>query len=675
MDKQDFLYVSEKTFGNLVQPDGRYLHWITRIDEELPIPMKLTGSGSERPLTLIDVLSEAKEQEPQQEALRIKRHGRWVSWSYAEYYELSHCFARAMVSLGITGRKCINIIGFNNPEWVIGFMGAELADCVPVGVYTTSSTDAVKHIGNHSEAELILVQNEELLEVYLQVIHEMPTIKAFVVYLPKTDLSQYRHRHPEIVSWDHFMSRGTHDFDNEIEARKRLVTPSRVATIIYTSGTTGPPKGVLLSHDNYVWTSRLLIEASGISGKNEQCVSYLPLSHVAAQITDIIGCIIIKACISFADERALQGTLGETLKEVRPTFFLGVPRVFEKIEEKIKAIAGESGWLKMKIATWAKDVGYRSTIAQQDHRPNPWGFCLANTLVFQKVKEAIGLDKAKIIFVSAAPVSRSTLDFFASLNITLINVYGMSEAAGPMSTSYMHKFSLYSAGFALPSATIAILDEQGRILPSGSRGEVCYKGRNKFLGYYKDPEATRACVDVNGYLHSGDEGYLDEHGYLYITGRFKELIITAGGENIPPVLIEQSIKAGSKLISNVFVVGEGKKFLAALITLRSEPDANGLPTNQIANDLRTFLDEIGSTSQTIDQAVSDPKIRAAVERAVALANEQAASKAQHIRKWSIIPGDFTIAGGELTPTMKVRRRIVSEKYMGEIELLYEEARL
>jgi len=675
MDKQDFLHVTEKSLANLVNPDGKYLHWVSRIDEEIPIPMKASGFGSERPLSIIDILQEAKDQEPQQEALRVKREGKWVSWSYAEYYDLAHRFARSMISLGIEGRRCVNIIGFNSPEWVIAFIGASLADCVPVGVYTTSGPEAVQHIANHSEAELIILQNEELLNVYLKVIQNMPTIKALVVYNPRTDLSQYRRGYPQIISWDDYMSRGTLDYSSELEARKAIVTPSRVATIIYTSGTTGPPKGVLLSHDNYVWTSRLLIEASGIRDKNEQCVSYLPLSHVAAQVTDIIGCLVSKACINFADERALQGTLGETLKEVRPTFFLGVPRVYEKIEEKIKAIGAASGWLKMKIATWAKEIGHRATLANLAHKPNPWGYCIANSLVFQKVKEALGLDRAKVLFVSAAPVSKATLDFFASLNITLLNIYGMSEAAGPMTTAFMHRCNLYSAGFALPSTTLAILDEQGRVLPNGTRGEVCYKGRNKFLGYYKDPEATKACVDPRGYLHSGDEGYVDDEGFLFITGRFKELIITAGGENIPPVLIEQTIKAGSKLISNVFVVGDGKKYLGALITLRSEPDADGLPTQQLANDLRSHIEELGSSAQTIDQAVEDPKIYAAVDRAVQAANEHSASRAQYVRKWSFLTGDFTISGGELTPTMKVRRRIVTEKYRVEIEKLYEEPHL
>lgn len=675
MGRQDFLHVNEKTFGNLAHPDGKYLHWISNVDEELPIPMQAEGYASIRPCTLVDLLQNAKDQEPQQEALKVKRAGKWVSWSYAEYYEQAYCFARAMVSTGITNRKCINIIGFNSPEWAISFLGAAISDCVPVGVYTTSGPEAVQYISNHSEAELIVVQDEELLHLYMHAIHLMPTIKTLVVYMPKTDLNHYRNSHPQVLSWDDFMARGTFEFDNEVQVRSRAITPNRVASIIYTSGTTGPPKGVLLSHDNYTWTAAVMIEASGIREKNEQSVSYLPLSHVAAQVTDIVGCLYSKACINFADDKALQGTLGDTLKEVRPTFFLGVPRVYEKIEEKIKAVGAQSGWFKTKIATWAKDIGYRATVAHLDHKPMPWGYCLAKTVVFQKIREAIGLERAKSCSVSAAPVSRSTIDYFASLNITLLNVYGMSESTGPMTTAYMHNFSLYSAGSAFPSATLAILDEQGKSQPRGIRGEICYKGRNKFMGYFKDPNATRACVDPNGFLHSGDEGYLDERGFLFITGRYKELIITAGGENIPPVLIEQGIRACSKLISNVFVVGEGKKFLGALITLKCEPDQNGLPTQKLAGDLKGILTEIGSAAQTIDQAIEDPRIFAEVDRAVSLANFQSISRAQHVRKWTFIPGDFSIAGGELTPTMKVRRKIVNEKYRGEIERLYEEPHL
>jgi long-chain-fatty-acid--CoA ligase ACSBG len=674
MDKMDYLHVSPNHYRALAQPDGRYLHWVTQLDEEIPIQMKTSGYGSEQPMTLLDTFKEAVELEHQQEALKIKRGGKWVSWTYAEYNDLAHRFARAVTSLEIGSRKCVNILGFNSPEWAISYVGAVIADCVPVGVYTTSTPDAVQYIGEHSEAELVVVQNEEMLATYLKVLHALPRIKAFVVCFPQSDLQQYNQGHVLVLSWDNFLARGTPEFEAEVERRKQLMTPGRVLTIIYTSGTTGPPKGVLLSHDNFVWSAYCHAAMRGDFERNEQVLSYLPLSHVVAQ-KDLIASIVQKACVNFADDKALQGTLGQTIKEVRPTSFVGVPRVYEKIQEGIKAAAANSSWLKSKISAWAQEIGLSATMANLEHRPLPWGYSLANSIFFKKVKEALGFDRVKSFYVGAAPISRETLDFFGRLNITIINAYGMSETAGAITIGTMNRCNINSVGFATPGTTVKILDSEGRAVPPRTRGEICLNGRLKFLGYYKNPEATRATVDSSGLLHSGDEGYFDEEGFLFITGRFKELIITAGGENVPPVLIEQSIKGHSKLISNVFVVGDARPYLVALITLRSEPDANAQPSQKLPADLRNYFAEIGSTSTTLDEAARDPKIIAEVDKAVQSANEVSASRAQNIRKWAFIPGDFTVAGGELTPTMKVRRTIVSEKYRTEIDKLYLEPRL
>jgi long-chain-fatty-acid--CoA ligase ACSBG len=675
MAGSDYLRLSEQAYRSLASPDGRKLHWVLQVDEEIPIAMHDSGLGSELPKTLADLIQEAAALAPDQEALRIKREGRWVSWTYSQYNYQAHCFARALASLGIQSRKAINIFGFNTPEWLISFIGAILADCVPVGIYVTSGPEAVQYIAEHSEAELVVVHNEAMLNTYLEVVHLLPNIKAFVVLFPHTDMTHARAAFPHVYTWHEFMSRGTQEFEAEVEARKTAITPGRVASIIYTSGTTGPPKGVLLSHDNYVWTAIPLMEAAGQMGKNEQIVSFLPLSHIAGQMCDIAGSILKQACLSFADERALQGSLGDTLREVRPTWFLAVPRVYEKMEEGIKAFIAKSSLIQSRIGTWARGVGQQATLSHFDKGPRPWGLCIADSLVLRKLKEALGLERVKACHVGAAPMPRATLDFFASLGITILNVYGLSETTGPTTINSMQHGSLYSVGAPLPSTTIKIIDEQGRPVANGTRGEVCCKGRNKFLGYFKNLEATTAVLDSSGLLHTGDEGYLDERGFLFITGRFKELIITTGGENVPPVPIEQKIKENCRLISNVFVVGDSRRYLGALITLKSEPDASGQPSETLLKALKPYLAEIGSSAETTQEAVKDPKILACVDQAVSIANQHAVSRAAHIRRWAFILGDFTIAGGELTPTTKVRRRVVSEKYKVDIEQLYVESKL
>jgi long-chain-fatty-acid--CoA ligase ACSBG len=363
------------------------------------------------------------------------------------------------------------------------------------------------------------------------------------------------------------------------------------------------------------------------------------------------------------------------LKFAQPTAFLGVPRVYEKMEEAIRAIAAKTGGLKRRIALWAKGLGYKGTMAALKKEGMPWGYCLANSLVLSKVKQALGFDKAKFFFVGAAPISKSTLEFFAALNIPIFNVFGMSESSAPTTINHTAKNNLWSAGYAAPGTDLCIFDPKNKPLPAGTRGEICFRGRNKFLGYFKSPKETRETIDSQGFIHSGDEGYLDEHGFLFITGRFKELIITAGGENIPPVLIEDQIKAETKLISNVMLVGDARKYLAALVTLRSVISPEGVPSDQLTPEAISILQAAGITATTVSAAIADGKVHALVGKAIATANKAATSQAQYVRKWKLIGRDFSIPGGELTPTMKLKRKVVQEMYKAEIEALYSEAKL
>ena len=234
---------------------------------------------------------------------------------------------------------------------------------------------------------------------------------------------------------------------------------------------------------------------------------------------------------------------------------------------------------------------------------------------------------------------------------------------------------MLSAGYGVPGTEMKIINLKGEEQPTGERGEICFRGRHKFLGYYKNAKATTETIDSNGFVHSGDEGYIDERGFLYITGRFKELIITAGGENIPPVLIENAIKDACKLVSNAFVVGDYRKYLGCLITLKTVLGPDGESGDQLTPEVLGILKEIGSNATTLTEAVIDPVVRKAVDKAIEVVNESATSRAQHVRKWVFITKDFSISGGELTPTMKVKRKFVNEKYSADIEKLYTEAKL
>ena len=674
MDSSELLLVSRTAFSKRAREDGEYLHWCTDIRDELPIFMKRSGPGSEPPQTFVQELRANVRETPNKDALRVKRGSKWISWTWQQYFDDASRFAKALIALGLPERVCTNIIGTNSPEWVVSFAGSILANCLPVGVYTTSGPEACFYVAEHSEAQVIIVQNEAHLQKYLSVWSRLPALKAIVCWSAGASFNSLRKNQSHIYTWDEFMAIGASVDSSTFEDRIERQTPGQICTIVYTSGTTGPPKGALLSNDNYTWVTRSVSSLFDI-GDDEHIVSYLPLSHSAAQVVDIFVATHIKACVSFADEKALQGTLAETLREVRPTIFLAVPRVYEKVEEAIRSQAAKSGSFKKKVATWAKDLGLRATFSQLKGQSVPWGFCLANYMVFHKVKQALGLDRAKVCVVSSAPVAKSTIEFFFSLNLPVFNVYGMTETAAPTTFNTYTRNNVYSVGFAIPGCDLKILSSKGEQLRPGERGEICIRGRHRFLGYYKNPKETKEVIDMNGYVHSGDEGYLDANGFLFITGRFKELIITAGGENIPPVLIEDAVKDECKLISNVLVVGDGRKYLAALISLKNVAGPDGSPSDKLTPDGLGIIKKLGSEAKSVTEAVGCPKVRALVDKVIANVNSKSTSRAQQIRKWRFLTRDFSIAEGDLTPTMKVKRKVVAEKYRLEIEALYSDPKL
>jgi len=384
-----------------------------------------------------------------------------------------------------------------------------------------------------------------------------------------------------VLTWSEFLALGRgadeEKLQSELDARIGNTRPGHCATLIYTSGTTGNPKAVMCSHDNVTWTARGTLSYFPRYGKavEERLISFLPLSHVAAQIVDIHVPMSIAAhspgnCVVwFARPDALKGSLTVTLQAAHPTAFLGVPRVWEKMQEKMTSIAAKSGGLKKTIAAWAKSKGFEGFKAGEVGGAGllPSMHVLAEKLVFNKVKLALGLDKCGLFFSAAAPISPDTINFFGSLGIELMELYGMSESSGPATVCRYNYRKVGSVGIPYSGVEVKLDHVDGRD-PAGE-GEICLRGRNVMMGYLKDPEKTREAIDEKGYLRSGDVGRLDQHGMAYITGRIKELIITAGGENVAPVPIEDTLKRECPAISNCMLVGDHRKFNSIVITLKT----------------------------------------------------------------------------------------------------------
>eukprot|EP00602_Paraphysomonas_sp_CaronLab_P003131 CAMPEP_0185038906 /NCGR_PEP_ID=MMETSP1103-20130426/35155_1 /TAXON_ID=36769 /ORGANISM="Paraphysomonas bandaiensis, Strain Caron Lab Isolate" /LENGTH=473 /DNA_ID=CAMNT_0027577559 /DNA_START=18 /DNA_END=1436 /DNA_ORIENTATION=- len=465
---------------------------------------------------------------------------------------------------------------------------------------------------------------------------ETPNLKCFVVYGEDIDPSSRVAFNVPIYSFNQFLALGTDVEYTHLEQRYTSLDPGNCSTLIYTSGTTGPPKAVMVSHDNITWTVRNMFDTYLDMGYSDRIVSFLPLSHIAGQVIDIHGPMYCGACTYFAQPDALRGTLVETLKDVRPTLFFGVPRVWEKIEEKLKHAARHSTWSKKMIARWAKRVAAKRSQSMQFGRNylEPVTFKAANLIVLSKVKYLLGLDQARYCFTGAAPISTDTLYYFASLDIPIYEVFGQSECTGPHTISCPGQWRIGFCGRPIPGT---------ETITHGDTGELCYRGRHVFMGYMHMPHKTAETIDTEGYLHSGDIAEFDDNnqygmpalsGFIKITGRIKDLIITAGGENIPPVQIGNEVKNNMPCISNCVVCGDKMKYLTMLVALKTEIDPETLlPTNVLATEPRCVCTQIGSTARTVSQAASDPLWHEYINRGLEAVNAKAGSRAQVVQKW------------------------------------------
>ena len=589
--------------------------------------------------TIMQVLDESAKLWPSLPALKHKANGAWVPLNYGDYRTKVRQIARGFMKLGLEPGQGVSIIGYNSVEWFVADIAAIFAGGVPAGIYTTSSAEQCQYITDHCDAAIVVVENKEHLAKLLEVRAALPKVKAYVVVS-----GEGANPADGIYAFESLYALGESVPEAELEARIAAQKADDTATLIYTSGTTGQPKAVMITHDNITWTARQTIDLIGVQ-PGDLGLSYLPLSHIAEQIVSIHGPMQAGAtsCIAESLEK-----LGDNLREIRPHSFLGVPRVWEKIQAKMAAVGAQTTGLKKKIAVWAKKVGLQAGYAEQSGEPKPFMTPIAKKLVFDKVREKLGLDRCRMQITSAAPISKDTLEFFLSLGLPLFEVYGMSECTGPATYSPPGNYRTAKAGICIPGAELKIAED----------GEVCMRGKHVFKGYLKNAEATAETIDAEGWLHSGDIGTIDENGFLQITDRKKDLLITAGGENVAPQVIEGMLK-GIPVIAQAVVIGDRMKFLTALVTLDGE---------RVAKD----AEAAGSAARTTEDAAKCAVFNAWLLREVEKLNAKLA-RVQTIKKVTILPSELSIEGGELTPTMKVKRKVVNEKYKSQIAAMYDGA--
>ncbi|XP_063242687.1 long-chain-fatty-acid--CoA ligase ACSBG2 isoform X2 [Bacillus rossius redtenbacheri] len=620
-----------------------------------------SGEASLTPVSVPGLLDRAATSQPATPALAWAERDDWALLTFSEYREAVRTCAKAFLSLGLKRWHGVCILGFNSPEWFISDLAAIHAGGVACGIYATNSPEACYHCLSDSRANIAVAGDHEQLEKILAVKDRLPELATVIQYSGAP-------RVPGVLSWEDVMRIGREQSDEQLESTLKTLAINECCTLVYTSGTVGAPKGAMLSHDNLTWTAQRVAQTHGfVPGEPRRAVSFLPLSHVAAQVIDIYVPIEAAITIYFADKDALKGTLFQTVQKVRPTSFFGVPRVWEKLRDAIDHSTNQNSNLKNSFVSWARRQSLQHNIAKMNGIEGiSVGYRLAKHLVFDRVKTALGFDCCTVLSSGAAPLSDDTKEFFMSYDMIILEGYGMSEI--PVHTTSLHTaFRVGSIGRNLPGTETKIQ------VPTQGVGELLFRGRNVFMGYLNDEASTRASVDGEGWLHSGDIGRQDDCGFIYVLGRLKEIIITSGGENVPPMQIENEVKKELPIVSHAFLVGDKRKFLSVLLTFKTEQDPDsGLPLDRLSSDSRRWLEKLSCDASTVAQLLQsgNEKVMAAIQDGIDQVNSRATSNAQKIQKFSILPQDFSVKTGELGPTLKLKRKVIETQYRSTIEQLY-----
>ncbi len=601
-------------------------------------------------MTVIDTLPKAlisiAAKQPKRVALRKKEFGIWHDIAWSEYLDRVRWTALGLHHIGLQRGNNAAIIGENRPEWLYSALGIMSLGATFAGVYTTNPTAECEYVVGHSESVIYLCEDEEQLDKALAFRSRTPLLKKMIVW----DMEGLRDfSDPMVMSFDELLTIGR-KLDKEkpglFYELAQEGKPQDTAGIIYTSGTTGPPKGAMLTHEGYLWIGQASSQVIA-PRPDDESISFLPLNHVYEQIYDLMIHLNVGHIVNFTEN---TDTVMGDMRDISPTIFHAVPRIWEKYYSGIVLKMYDATWFKKLAFKLSLDVGSRYNNYRLTGTSAPFYLTLAYYLayfaVFRKLKKRLGFDRVRIGFSGAAPISHNILKFFQSIGIPIREGYGMTETTGITHMSDEFNFKLGTVGKALPGTEVKIAPD----------GEILVKHKGIFKGYYKDEENTKEAL-IDGWMHTGDVGEIDEEGYLKITDRKKDLIITAGGKNIAPQYIENLLKF-SPYINDAVVIGDRRKYITAIIVIDEENVVN-------------YAQQLKIQYTTFSSLTKSEEVVKLIQDEINKVNAQLA-RVENIRKFRILDKKLYTEDGEVTPTMKVKRKAINAQYKDLIESMYKD---
>lgn len=574
-------------------------------------------------------------------ALRHKDYGIWNRISWREYGRLVQEAAAAYLASGLNIGDRISILGNNRPQWLVCHIGAMTAGGVTCGIYPTSSSEEIQYVVGHSESRILFVENEEQMDKILQIIDDL-RVDQVVLWDEK---GLWGFSHPRVVLYGEFLARGRRHLEERpgvVEERIAAISPDSTAMFIYTSGTTGRPKGAMITHNNILSVTRSFTSEMGGDEKDE-LLSYLPLAHIYENLISVFQAVWTGATVNFVES---LDTLAINLREVSPTVFASVPRIWEKFVSMVEIKMADSTLLKKGCYRLAITVGLKRVRTPEGsgerffwslfYWPLYWG-------VLYHLKRQIGFERIRYSVCGAAPASPELFEWFNAIGVPLREGYGQTESTGIIAMQRLDRPRMGYVGESMPGVEIKIAED----------GEILAKGDGVFKGYFKAPELTAETI-VDGWLHTGDVGALED-GFLKIMDRKKDIIITQGGKNITPAFIENKLKF-SIYIQDAVVIGDNRKYLSALILIDED-------------NVTKYAQDHSVPFTTFEDLTRNPEINQLIESEIAKVNETLA-RVETVKKFRLLPRRFYAEDGDVTPTQKVKRRSLEKTYSDLIESMY-----